>query len=313
MTDARPIGAASALRTPTAERRHSRRSAPLLGLDPELGRLLTGERAAVAQRELLVEVFLRTRGPWPVRSLPPGAVMHLGLLVLDGVLAADVVLEDTVSTELLGPGDLLRPWPSPAPEGLMGDDTSWTVLADCHVAVLDYRCAASLARYPEIYAVLVERMDLRARRLATTQAIAALNRVDRRLLAILWHLAERWGRVTRGGVLVPLALSHRLLGQLVGARRPTVSSAVAQLVRDGALQRRPDGTWLLLGEPATGASPPSESLQPHRHTVAGSEPGGSELDALEFRLRRLRREADALQRELELRSGFEPARSPSYD
>jgi hypothetical protein len=186
-------------------------------------------------------------------------------------------------------------------------------LADCHVAVLDHRCAASLARYPEIYAVLIERMDLRARRLATTQAIAALNRVDRRLLAILWHLAERWGRVTGGGVVVPLALSHRLLGQLVGARRPTVSSAVAQLVRDGALQRRPDGTWLLLGEPATGATPPSESLQPHRHTVARSEPGGSELDALGFRLRRLRREADALQRELELRSGFEPVRSPSYD
>jgi CRP/FNR family cyclic AMP-dependent transcriptional regulator len=300
MSEARPIGTPSppvgahpvALHSPDADRRRTRRGTSLLGLDPELGRLLTGARAAAADRELSVEIYRRPRGPWAVRPMPAGAMVHLGLLVLDGVLAADVVLEDTVSTELLGPGDLLRPWPSPAPEELLGDEARWTVLADCHVAVLDHRCAASLARYPEIYAVLIERMDLRARRLATTQAIAALNRVDRRLLAILWHLAERWGRVTGGGVVVPLALSHRLLGQL---------------------QRRPDGTWLLLGEPATGATPPSESLQPHRHTVARSEPGGSELDALGFRLRRLRREADALQRELELRSGFEPVRSPSYD
>jgi hypothetical protein len=73
--------------------------------------------------------------------------------------------------------------------------------------------------------------------------------VDRRLLALFWHLAERWGRVVSDGVLVPLTLSHRLLGQLVGARRPTVSTALADLAREDQIQRRPDGTWLLKGEP----------------------------------------------------------------
>jgi hypothetical protein len=40
-----------------------------------------------------------------------------------------------------------------------------------------------------------------------------------------------------------------VLGQLVGARRPTVSTALAQLARDGRVRRRQDGTWLLVGEP----------------------------------------------------------------
>ena len=97
--------------------------------------------------------------------------------------------------------------------------------------------------------MIVDRLSERAQRLTITQAISQLNRVDRRLLALFWHLAERWGRVARDGIAVPLVLSHRLIGELVGARRPTVSTALAELARDGQLVRRDDGTWLLTGEP----------------------------------------------------------------
>jgi CRP/FNR family transcriptional regulator, cyclic AMP receptor protein len=48
---------------------------------------------------------------------------------------------------------------------------------------------------------------------------------------------------------VPLRISHRLLGQLVGARRPTISSAIGQLAASGELVRRADGTWLVTAEP----------------------------------------------------------------
>ena len=99
--------------------------------------------------------------------------------------------------------------------------------------------------------MIVDRLSERAQRLAVTQAISQLNRVDRRLLALFWHLAERWGRVARDGIVVPLVLSHRLIGELVGARRPTVSTALAELARDGQLSRRDDGTWLLTGEPVS--------------------------------------------------------------
>jgi hypothetical protein len=56
-------------------------------------------------------------------------------------------------------------------------------------------------------------------------------------------------------VIVPLALTHRILGQLVGARRPTVSTALSELADRGELVRRPDGSWLLRGDP-----PDAESL-----------------------------------------------------
>jgi hypothetical protein len=65
-------------------------------------------------------------------------------------------------------------------------------------------------------------------------------------------LAERWGRVTPDGVLLPLTLSHRMLGQLIGARRPTVSTALGALTRAGEVSRRMDGGWLLCGSPRRG-------------------------------------------------------------
>jgi CRP/FNR family transcriptional regulator, cyclic AMP receptor protein len=97
--------------------------------------------------------------------------------------------------------------------------------------------------------MLLERFSARAQRVAVSQAISQLNGVDRRLLALFWHLAERWGRITPEGVALPLTLSHRMLAQLVGARRPTVSSALADLAGRHELVRRGDGTWLLLGQP----------------------------------------------------------------
>jgi DNA-binding transcriptional ArsR family regulator len=46
---------------------------------------------------------------------------------------------------------------------------------------------------------------------------------------------------------MPLSLSHRLLGQLVGARRPTVTLALARLDDAGLVHREDDGTWVLHG------------------------------------------------------------------
>ena len=77
---------------------------PLLELDPDLGRFLPEERLAAATHELLVAVRTLETGPWDVDRLS-ASPDHLGLLVLDGILAREVLVLDTVSTELLGPGD----------------------------------------------------------------------------------------------------------------------------------------------------------------------------------------------------------------
>jgi hypothetical protein len=63
---------------------------------------------------------------------------------------------------------------------------------------------------------------------------------------MLWHLAARWGRVELGGIRLSLPLTHRLLGQLVGAERPSVSHALARLAEAGLVTGRGD-EWHLHG------------------------------------------------------------------
>jgi CRP/FNR family transcriptional regulator, cyclic AMP receptor protein len=221
----------------------------LLDVDPDLGALLGEPRHAQAQRELVVRTHRLGVGWWDVSRCADAAAEYLGLLIVQGVVARHLMIADQVSTELLGAGDLLRPWPSSGRTTLVPVPVGWYVLSRSTLAVLDRRFAADLARYPEVTTTLFDRLSERSLRLATSQAISQLTCVDRRLMALLWHLAERWGRVSGAGVIVPLRLTHAILGQLVGARRPTVSTALAKLIERGELVRRPDGTWLLRGDP----------------------------------------------------------------
>jgi CRP-like cAMP-binding protein len=91
-------------------------------------------------------------------------------------------------------------------------------------------------------------LRLGERHLADLEAIRAIGQltgVDRRLLALFRLLAARQGRETSDGIAVPVALPHRLLTELVGVRRPTVTTALRQLAETGRLRRLDDGTWLL--------------------------------------------------------------------
>jgi CRP/FNR family transcriptional regulator, cyclic AMP receptor protein len=226
----------------------------LLHADPGLGRLLTAARREQAARELVVRTHRLPVGRWDVSRLAGAAAGHVGLLIVDGLLSREVIVYDQASAELLGRGDLLRPWQPVSPAGLLPVDALWSILSPLTVAVLDRRFAADAARYPEVVAALFDRLSERSTRLATTQAISQLTRVDRRLKALFWHLAERWGRLSSDGVIVPLALSQRMLGQLVGARRPTISAGLSELAERGELLRRPDGSWLLRGDPPDAVS-----------------------------------------------------------
>src|SRR5829696_2751501 len=221
----------------------------LLEADPDLGAMLSEARRLEAERELTVRTYQVPTGPWDVTRLSGTSGDHIGLLIIDGVLSRELLVADHVSAELLGPGDVVRPWQGTNRAALLPVDAVWTVLSSLTVAVLDRRFAAEAARYPEITSALFDRLGERSLRLATTQAISQLTRVDRRLKALFWHLAERWGRVAGEGVVVPLALTHRILGQLVGARRPTVSTALSELAEREELVRRSDGSWLLRGDP----------------------------------------------------------------
>src|SRR4051794_1841574 len=267
----------------------------LLDVDPDLGGLLSDPRREQAERELVVRTHRLPVGPWDVSRLAGAAADHVGLLILDGVLSRELIVADHVSAELLGPGDLVRPWQPASRASLLPVEAVWTVLSPLTVAVLDRRFAGEAARYPEITATLFDRLSERSLRLATTQAISQLTRVDRRLKALFWHLAERWGRVSGDGVIVPLALTHRILGQLVGARRPTVSTALSELAERGELVRRSDGSWLLRGDPpdaTTLARRPTAAelrgqdlMRPARRFARESEGDNDQMRAAMDRLR----------------------------
>ena len=108
---------------------------------------------------------------------------------------------------------------------------------------------------------LFNRGTRRAHHLAVALAIAHHQRVEDRLLLTLWHLAERWGRVHPDGIVLPLPLGHQRLADLVGAHRPTVTTALGDLARAGTVSRRDHGDWVLHG------SPP-EQLRHHRLVAA---------------------------------------------
>lgn len=150
--------------------------------------------------------------------------------------------------ELLGPGDLLRPWQTVGAVASQPFEPVWSAVAATEVARLDAAFARRAAPYPEVAVALVDRAILRSRHLALTMAIVRQPRVDRRLHLLLWQLADRWGRTGRGRVTVTLPLTHALLSELVAARRPSVTTALSALRAEGAVER--DGrTWILRGGP----------------------------------------------------------------
>jgi len=222
-------------------------SVQLLNVDPDLARELDPRRAREAAQRLYARAIDIPRGRWnPTPGLLEG-IRPIGLLVVEGVLVREATVGDHPSAELLGPGDLLRAWEDADHEELLPRTIEWSALTATRVAVIDHAFAVRAAQWPEVFAGLVDRAARRAERLVVMQAIAHLTRVDDRLLALLWCLAERWGRVVPGGVLVSLRLSHRTLAGMVGARRPSVTTALGQLMARGELERRPEGEWLLRG------------------------------------------------------------------
>lgn len=163
--------------------------------------------------------------------------------------------------ELLGAGDVLRPWQWDSEGSHVQAEVGWTVLEPTRLAVLDHGLVVRMNAWPQLGLELFARGTRRAHHLAVALAITHHQRVDERLLLTLWHLAERWGRVGQEGIVVPLPLSHQRLADLVGAHRPSVTTAMGELDRAGTVSRRDDGIWILHG------SPPAE-LRHHRLVAA---------------------------------------------
>jgi hypothetical protein len=223
------------------------RSVRVLEADPELGLRVPPSRVYEARRRLVA----------PMRSLSAGFCevpdddepMHLGYLIVEGLIARDVVLAGHVSTELLGEGDVVQAQVTPRDDALIHVRVYWHVLSPVRMAVLDTEFARTLVHWPQVTAAILERTNRRLMKMSIHQALLQLSPVETRLLVMFWYLAERWGRVTPDGILLPLALTHQVLGQLVGCQRASVTTALKAVSHSGLVDRLDDGSWLLHGEP----------------------------------------------------------------
>lgn len=243
----------------------SLRKVRVLELDPELGAALDEAAFAQARKRCTAQTVTLAAGRrW---SVDPGdALEHLGFLVLRGVLLYRLRLAGRETTDLVGPGDLIRPWPPLDEYAELFTASRWQVLEPAELAVLDVRFMHEAAPWPEVLIALAERMSWHARSFELRLAISQMRQLRSRLQVMLWHLADRFGHVDRDGVLVPLHLSREVLAELVGARREPVSRRLRELAERGLVLPDPRG-WRLSGPP------PQELLaseQPHTGVESGA-------------------------------------------
>jgi len=233
----------------------------LVEADPDLGERLDPEELQRAHRDALVRIRRLSTGEWDAAGAVEEGSHHRGFLIVDGLLSREVEVMARRCVELLGQGDVMRPWRWDSEGSHVQAEVGWKVLEPSRLAVLDNGLVTRIAPWPQLGVELFNRGIRRAHALAVSLAIAHHQRVDDRLLLTLWHLAERWGRVHSDGIVVPLPLGHQRLADLVGARRQSVTTAMGSLTRSGAISRRGSGHWLLHGQPP-------EQLRHHRLVAA---------------------------------------------
>jgi len=219
------------------------RTVRLLDHDPELAASLRPDRREEARAGALATALQVPCGEWDLAALVRAQEIAYGLLLLDGVVSRTMFVDNVAAAQLLGQGDLVLPH---EPAGMLVETSvRWVVREPLSVALLDEAFLLTVRRWPELVAVLFQRVATQSNRRAIHGALSQLPRVEDRIHGLLWFLAERWGRMTPLGVVLPMRFTHEMLGRLVGAKRPTVSLAIKALERDGRVHRRPDGAWLL--------------------------------------------------------------------
>jgi CRP-like cAMP-binding protein len=192
-------------------------------------------RMRFAARQLLTARVLDTEpGECELSPSLDAAGSGPGLLILDGLLAADTRVAERTVTELLGAGDLLQP-PCRRADEMIEQIETWRALRPTRLAVLDAEFAERARPWPQVAHALLRRTERRASDLSAVRAISCQPKLELRLVLFLWHLAGRWGRVEPAGLRLSLPLTHRLLGQLVGAERPSISHALRRLASAGVV------------------------------------------------------------------------------
>jgi hypothetical protein len=241
-----PASGIARVRSPPAARPRRRRGAVLVAEHLEgLAEAMSPADLEQATLGCRAHEVVLAAGPWTPPIDRERYRGWIGLLIVDGLLTRTVTVGDLRAQELLGPGDIVRPWDDTTDTATVAPVATWKVLDRAGIALLDARFAASAAHWPALTGALLAMSVRRSHAQTVLHTIIRARRADDRLLLLFWHLADRWGRVGRDGITIPLALTHACLADLVCLRRPTVTAALVRLREAGHLQRRADGSWRL--------------------------------------------------------------------
>jgi CRP/FNR family transcriptional regulator, cyclic AMP receptor protein len=218
----------------------------VLDEDSGLGEQLDAAVFGAAKRES--SAYVLCLDEWPSGGVeakaPPGS---LGLLVLGGFLGRRVTVQRKTWTELLSVGDVLRPWHADRERiASVPAHADWRVLAPVRLAVLDRSFVHRMAPWPEVLSTLAGRIVDRTRTLSYALAVGGRIGVAERVELTLRDCADRWGHVAADGIVVQLpGLTHELLANVVGAARPSVTTALTELAGRGVVRRLDDERWLI--------------------------------------------------------------------
>jgi CRP/FNR family cyclic AMP-dependent transcriptional regulator len=218
----------------------------LLREDAELAEYVPVAERQRATELIRVQIFTVPRGDWEPPTLDHGTI---GLLLLSGLMVRRIYLGKAGSADLVGPGDIGRPWEDDLIPGLSPYLSDWEVLANARVALLGPQVSRAIGRWPRLAEIISARFVRRSRSLAYLMAAHSFRMVEDRLLASLWHLASTWGRVTPQGIRIPFRLTHEMLGTVVSAKRPSVSTAMSALEQQGRISHDESRCLILHGEP----------------------------------------------------------------
>jgi len=185
----------------------------ILAAAPWLTRAMSEEERAEATARALAPMFTVARGPWEPPLLSD--TQAWGILVLEGVLARRASIRGHFATELMGPGDVVRPWTYAGPLAPIAAEATFIAHSSITIGLLDEQFAEAAAPWPHIAAGLIDEAVDRTRRLALALAVRHAVRVEERLLLTMWQLADRWGAVGPGGTVIRLpAVTHALLAEI---------------------------------------------------------------------------------------------------
>ena len=227
---------------------------------------LSEEDRRAATAALRARVISVSRPRWEPVGIDPAT--SYGLLLLDGLLGRRVRVGSAVATELLGVGDILRPWEEPDRWGMIPPELDWRVFRPTRLAVLDERITTLIGRRPQLVVNFSGRLLRRTRSVSYLMAVSHQMRVEDKLLATLWHLASTWGRVGPEGVRIPFRLTHEVLGEILGAQRPSVTTAMRRLEERGQVRRAPHGGYVLLDDPPDWSRSDDRPCGPERLAAA---------------------------------------------